>query len=65
MDIEEPSQISETWQVETGGNVADTSFAELTSMIAEGALLRIDRVRKGNLRWIDVSEAALLKPFRR
>ena len=60
MDIEEPSQISETWQVETGGNVADTSFAELTSMIAEGALLRIDRVRKGNLRWIEAGRVPSL-----
>jgi hypothetical protein len=40
---------TESWQVETGGQVFDTNFDEMATWIAEGSLLRIDRVRKGNL----------------
>lgn len=57
----EPDQ--EIWQVEAGGKVYDTSFDEMTTWIAEGSLLRIDRVRKGNLRWIEAGKVPALTEF--
>src|ERR1700752_553141 len=54
---------SETWQVEAGGQVYDTSFEEMQAWIAEGSLLRIDRVRKGNLRWIEAGKVPALTEF--
>jgi|GEM_PF-769035 len=54
---------TESWQVDTGGKVFDTNFDEMTFWIAEGALLRIDRVRKGNLRWIEAGKVPQLVEF--
>lgn len=59
----EPESNNEIWQVEAGGQVYDTNFDEMTSWIAEGALLRIDRVRKGNLRWIEAGKVPALTEF--
>src|SRR5436190_7763298 len=53
----------ESWQVEAGGRVFDTSFDEMATWIAEGSLLRIDRVRKGNLRWIEAGKVPSLTEF--
>ncbi len=53
----------EQWQVEAGGNIYDTSFDEMKLWIAEGSLLRIDRVRKGNLRWIEAGKVPTLLEF--
>ncbi len=53
-------QDQELWQVETGGQVFDTTFAEMTGWIEQGSLLRIDRVRKGNLRWIEAGKVPSL-----
>lgn len=59
MDITE--QRDESWQVEAaGGEVFDTTFGEMTAWIADGSLLRIDRVRKGNLRWIEAGKVPSL-----
>src|SRR5437868_15161117 len=54
---------SETWQVEFGGDVRDVSFDEITRWIVRGELLRIDRVRKGNLRWIEAGKVPSLTEF--
>ncbi len=54
---------AELWQVEAGGSVYDTSFDEMKCWIAEGSLLRIDRVRKGNLRWIEAGKVPTLIEF--
>lgn len=57
-------QGQEVWEVEAGGQVFETNFAEMTEWIADGSLLRIDRVRKGNLRWIEAGKVpALLAVF--
>lgn len=50
----------EMWQVEANGQVFETNFAEMTEWIADGSLLRIDRVRKGNLRWIEAGKVPSL-----
>lgn len=54
---------TDIWQVEAGGQVYDTSFDEMKEWIAEGSLLRIDRVRKGNLRWIEAGKVPSLTEF--
>ena len=61
MTNEQPTEI---WQVEANGRLFDTTFAEMTQWIEEGSLLRVDRVRKGNLRWIEAGKVpALLSVF--
>ncbi|MBK6751352.1 MAG: hypothetical protein IPG67_15485 [Acidobacteria bacterium] len=50
----------ETWQVEANGMVCDTNFAEMTSWIDNGMLGRTDKVRKGNLRWIEAGKVPSL-----
>jgi hypothetical protein len=53
----------ETWEIEAGGQTYTASFDEMASWIGEGALLRIDRVRKGNLRWIEAGKVPSLTEF--
>jgi len=53
-------QQQETWQIDSQGQIYDTNFEELTSMIEEGTLLPMDRVRKGNLRWIEAAKVPSL-----
>lgn len=57
MSTEQPNEI---WQIESGGEIFDTNFAHMTGMIERGELLRMDRVRKGNLRWIEASKVPSL-----
>ncbi len=53
----------ELWEVEANGQVYQTDFAEMTTWIGEGALLRIDRVRRANLRWIEAGKVPSLIEF--
>ncbi len=53
----------EIWEVEANGEVRSTNFAEMTAWIGEGSLLRIDRIRKGNLRWIEAGKVPTLLEF--
>ena len=53
-------QQQDIWQIESGGQIYDTSFEEMTSLIDRGELLRMDRVRKGNLRWIEAGKVPSL-----
>ncbi len=57
MDAE---QTQEKWQVEANGSIYDTSFVEMTSWIDQGSLFRQDKVRKGNLRWIEAGKVPSL-----
>jgi len=52
----------EIWQVDVGGQVYEASFNELASWVAEGALQPDDRVRRGNLRWIEAKRVPTLVP---
>ncbi len=54
---------SELWEVEANGEVLSTHFEILTSWIADGAVLRMDRVRRGNLRWIEAGKVPSLVEF--
>ncbi|HRI03067.1 MAG TPA: hypothetical protein PLL77_04940 [Pyrinomonadaceae bacterium] len=60
MDVETNNEI---WQVESGGDVVETNFDEMAAWIASGSLLRIDRVRKGDLRWIEAGKVPSLVEF--
>ncbi len=55
---QEPMQ--EVWHVEANGEIFETNFAEMTEWIAQGSLLRQDKVRKGNLRWIEAGKVPSL-----
>src|SRR5215468_9216447 len=54
---------NEFWQVEVNGQVYEADFAELTVWIAEGSLLPEDKVRRGNLRWIEARKVPPLVAF--
>lgn len=51
------------WQVNVGGQIYEAPFGELSEWIAEGSLQPQDKVRKGNLRWIDAHKVPYLLPF--
>lgn len=54
----------EIWQVEVGGEIYEAEFAELAQWVFENSLLRQDKVRRGDLRWIEAQKVpALLKYF--
>ncbi|HQZ95140.1 MAG TPA: hypothetical protein PLP21_02420 [Pyrinomonadaceae bacterium] len=59
----ETESTQEIWHVEANGEVFETHFAQMTEWIAEGSLLRIDRVRKGDLRWIEAGKVPSLVAF--
>ena len=59
----EASIDSEMWQVEVNGEVYQADFAELTSWVADGGLLPADKVRRGNLRWIEAGKVPALTAF--
>jgi hypothetical protein len=54
---------NDSWQAEVLGQIYDTNFAEMTQWIAEGALMPTDKVRRGNLRWLEAGKVPLLVPF--
>jgi len=53
----------ETWQVEVAGTIYETDFAGLTQWIAESSLLPDDKVRRGDLPWIEARQVSMLAPF--
>jgi len=59
----EIQQSAQPWQVEVGGQIYDASFNELGEWIGEGSLQPEDKVRKGNLRWIEAKKVPGLTPF--
>ncbi|MBC7899468.1 MAG: hypothetical protein H7070_05390 [Saprospiraceae bacterium] len=55
--------LQERWEVEAGGAVYGASYSELPEWIGEGSLLPGDKVRRGNLRWIEAGKVPFLIPF--
>lgn len=53
----------EIWQVEVGGQIYEAPFGVLGDWIGEGSLLSQDKVRKGNLRWIEARKVPNLVRF--
>ncbi len=58
-----PDHQPETWQVEVGGQIFEAPLSELPEWIVEGSLQPGDKVRKGNLRWIEARKVPALIPF--
>ena len=56
-------EATEIWQVDVNGTVYDAAFGELPEWIHGGSLLPGDKVRKGNLRWIEARRVPSLVPF--
>ncbi len=54
---------AEIWQTEFNGEIYEANFGELVVWIAEGSLLPQDRVRRGNLRWIEAEKVPALYGF--
>jgi hypothetical protein len=54
---------NEVWQVDVNGEVFETNFQGLVDWIAEGSLLRADKVKRGNLRWLEAGKIPLLFGF--
>jgi len=57
------SEQNEAWQIEVNGQVYEASFAEMADWIADGALQPEDKVRRGNLRWIEARKVPTLTAF--
>lgn len=51
---------NEIWQVDVNGTIYETSLDELKQWIAEGAVLRQDKIRRGNLRWLEAGKVPFL-----
>ena len=54
---------NESWQVEVNGQVYEAQFDELATWINDGALQPDDKVRRGNLRWIEARKVPALLSF--
>jgi hypothetical protein len=55
--------LNEVWQVDVNGTIYEAPFYELGEWIDGGSLLPEDKVRKGNLRWIEARRVPALLPF--
>ncbi|HMF55648.1 MAG TPA: hypothetical protein VK619_04760 [Pyrinomonadaceae bacterium] len=51
----------DTWQVWSEGTVYEADYETLRQWIIEGCVLPTDKVRKGNLRWIEAGRAPSLR----
>lgn len=56
-------QSKDFWQAEVLGQIYETDFAEMTQWIADGALMPTDKVRRGNLRWLEAGKVPAFIPF--
>jgi hypothetical protein len=57
------SNQNDIWQVEVNGEVYTAALPELSEWINEGSLHPADKVRKGNLRWMEAGRVPQLLPF--
>lgn len=53
----------EMWQINIGGQIYEADFEAMTQWILEGSLLPQDKVRLGNLRWIEARKVPALVPI--
>jgi hypothetical protein len=53
----------EIWQIDIGGEIYEASFEIMAQWIYEGSLLPQDKVRRGNLRWIEAQKVPALLQF--
>ena len=55
--------LDEIWQVEVRGQIYEAPFGEFHSWIEEGSLQPLDRMRSGDLRWIEAKRVPALAPL--
>ncbi len=55
--------VQEIWQVDVNGEIYETNLAGLGDWIAEGSLQPQDKVRRGNLRWLEAGKIPFLNGF--
>jgi hypothetical protein len=53
----------EIWQIDVNGQIYEANFDELTQWISEGSLLPQDKIRRGNLRWLEAGKISMLYGF--
>ena len=58
-----PNHSNDFWQAEVLGQVYETNLSEMAQWIAEGALMPTDKVKRGNLRWIEAQKIPQLMSF--
>lgn len=63
MGPSELQQKEEIWQVDVNGAIYEAPLTELGEWITGGSVLSEDKVRKGNLRWIEAGKVPTLVPF--
>lgn len=54
---------NQIWQVDVAGNIYETDFAGLTQWIAESSLLPEDKIRRGDMPWIQAKMVPSLEPY--
>ncbi len=57
------TNFQEIWQVDVGGDLYETNLQEMANWIFDGTLQPEDKVRRGNLRWIEARKVPHLLPF--
>lgn len=60
---EQTEKPAETWQAEIEGMVRSLNLDEMAALISNGMLLPTDRVRRGNLRWLEAGRVPLLAGY--
>ncbi len=53
----------EIWQTEVNGEIYDATLDQLTQWIAEKSLTETDKVKRGNLRWLEAGKVPHLRSF--
>lgn len=53
----------ETWQLDADGEIFETDFEGLVNWISEGSLIRSDKIRRGNLRWLEAGKIPTFEEF--
>jgi hypothetical protein len=57
------NQTNDLWQAKVHGQIYDTNFVGITGWISEGAIQSSDKVRCGNLHWIEAGKIPAFLPF--
>jgi hypothetical protein len=60
---EQTERPEDTWQAEIDETIRSLSFDELAALISSGMLLRGDKVRRGNLRWLEAGRVPSLDAY--
>ncbi len=56
-------QPQEIWHIDVNGEIYEAEFAELAEWISQSSLHATDKVRRGNLRWLEAGKVPALKEF--